>query len=72
MKRLIAKLALVTALAAIALVGSQHSALATGGPLHCPNTGGPAAVGACHTWCLSHCTTRSCYGDCVDLNCVCP
>jgi hypothetical protein len=69
-KKLIAKLAVVAALSGAALLGSQGRALATGGPVTCPNPA-PGQFAACRSWCLAQCTTKTCYADCIDANCVC-
>jgi hypothetical protein len=71
-RKIAAQLVFATILSAACLLAGRSTASATGGPLHCPNTGGPAAISACRSWCLAQCSTRTCYGDCLDLNCTCP
>lgn len=70
-KKLAAKLVFAATLSAVCFLADVRLAHAYG-PLHCPNTGGIQAILGCRQWCLDQCTTRTCYGDCLDLNCTCP
>lgn len=69
--KLALKLLFATALTVVCFLAETRLAHAYG-PISCPNTGGIQAVGECRDWCIDQCRTRTCYGDCVQLNCTCP